>query len=88
MPKISFAFRAPLYLCCVQAGFPSSGKAYIEETIDLNELFIRCKALPFFMSAATAPMKDEGIFPRDLLIIDRSLNASHGNIIVAVLNGQ
>lgn len=33
-------------------------------------------------------MKDAGIFNNDILVVDRSLTAAHGNIIVASLNRE
>lgn len=86
--NLSLAFQAPLFLSHVQAGFPSPGEAYVEDIIDLNKYLIRCKASTFFIRVATDTMEAAGIFCGDLLIIDRSLHAFHGNIIVAVLNGQ
>ena len=33
-------------------------------------------------------MIDAGIQPDDILIVDRSLEAKHGKIVIAVLNGE
>jgi DNA polymerase V len=33
-------------------------------------------------------LRDSGIYPGDVLIVDRSLPAVHGKVIVAVVNGE
>lgn len=33
-------------------------------------------------------MKDAGLYNGDILVVDRSLEPSHGNIVIAVLDGE
>jgi DNA polymerase V len=33
-------------------------------------------------------MIDAGIFPGDVLVVDRSITASHGDIVIASVNGE
>ena len=33
-------------------------------------------------------MIEAGIFPGDVLVVDRSLSASHGDIVIACVNGE
>ena len=33
-------------------------------------------------------MIEAGIFPGDVLVVDRSLTAKHGDIVIAALNGE
>ena len=33
-------------------------------------------------------MRDAGIYDNDILIVDRSLNAESGNIVIAVIEGE
>lgn len=33
-------------------------------------------------------MIDAGIYPDDLLVVDRSITAKHGDIVIASLNGE
>lgn len=33
-------------------------------------------------------MKDAGLYDGDILVVDRSLEPAHGNIVVAVVNGE
>ena len=70
------------------AGFPAPNEGDIEEKLDLNEHLIRHKAATFYVRVEGTSMKDEGIHPGDLLIIDRAETARHGSIVLAVLNGE
>ena len=75
----------PLFLHRVSAGFPSPAEDYIEKTLDLNELCIQHPAATFFVRVDGEPMIGVGIFPGDVLVVDRSLRAQHGDIIIASL---
>ncbi len=86
--KISTSLRAPLFESRVQAGFPSPTDEFSEGTLDLNEYLILHKAATFFVRVTGDSMKDVGIFPGDLLIVDRSLTPSYGKVVIAVLNGE
>jgi len=78
----------PLFLERVSAGFPSPAEDYIEKTLDLNELCIRHPAATFFVRAQGESMIEAGIFPGDVLVVDRSLRATHGDIIIASLESE
>lgn len=68
-------------------GFPSPAADYIEESLDLNQLLIKKPAATFIVRAKGDSMRTAGIDRGDLLIIDRSLNATQNSIVVAILNG-
>jgi DNA polymerase V len=72
----------------VQAGFPSPADDYVERHLDLNELIVKHPAATFFVRVEGESMRDAGIRSGDLLVVDRSLQPSHGKIIVAVVNGE
>jgi len=78
----------PLFQTGVQAGFPSPADDYIDKAIDLNELLIQHPAATFFVRVLGDSMQGAGIFSGDVLVVDRSLQASHNKIIVAVLGGE
>lgn len=78
----------PLYLNHVSAGFPSPAQDYVEDTLDLNELCIDHPAATFFVRVEGESMVDAGIFPGDILVVDRALNASHGDIVIACIHGE
>jgi DNA polymerase V len=59
-----------------------------ERSIDLNEQLIRNKPATFFFRMNSDAMTDAGISSGDILIVDRSIKAVSGRVIVAVLNGE
>lgn len=70
------------------AGFPSPADDYLEKCLDLNELLITNKVATFFMRVAGDALKPSGIRNGDILIVDRSINAVAGKIVVAVIDGE
>ena len=71
----------------VSAGFPSpADDSY--ETFDIVSHIVRHPAATFFMRVAGDSMIDAGIFDGDLIVVDRSIEAKSGDIIVAILNGE
>ena len=69
-------------------GFDAAADDYMERGIDLNEQLIRNKPATFFFRMNSDAMTDAGIFSGDVLIVDRSIKAVNGKVIVAVLNGE
>lgn len=78
----------PLYSCHVRAGFPSAADDFIDKSLDLNELLIKKPAATFFAWAEGDSLRDIGISQGDLLIIDRSLERTHGAVVVAAIDGE
>jgi DNA polymerase V len=56
--------------------------------MDLNEHLIRHPAATFFVRVDSTLMKADGVNPGDLLVVDRSVEATEGRLVVAVLNGE
>ena len=69
-------------------GFGAAADDYMERGIDLNEQLIRNKPATFIMKVSGEAMIDAGIFNGDIVIVDRSLKAVNGKIVIAVLNGE
>ena len=78
----------PLFISKVAAGFPSPADDYIEKNLDLNELLIQKPAATFFVKVQGESMLDAGIHPNDILIVDRSIEAVSGKIVICALNGE
>lgn len=76
------------YDCKVPAGFPSPAMDYMEKRIDLNEEFIKHPLSTFMCETEGSSMINAFIPPKAKLIIDRSLTAKNGDIVLAVLNGE
>ena len=80
--------KIPLYGDPVKAGFPSPAQDYIERTLDLNELCIRPPNATFFVRVEGDSMIEAGIYEGDVLVVDRSIDADHGDIVVAAVGGE
>lgn len=72
----------------VQAGFPSPAGDYLEGRIDLNEHLIQHPSATFLVWVSGDSMVDAGIFDGDLLVVDRSIQATPGHIVVAAIDGE
>ena len=81
-------FRIPLLNDSVSAGFPSPADDYTEENIDLNEHLISNPFSTFFLKVKGDSMINAGIKDKDLIIVDKSLIAKPGNIIIAMIDGE
>ncbi|CCG87546.1 translesion error-prone DNA polymerase V autoproteolytic subunit [Erwinia piriflorinigrans] len=78
----------PLFTERVPCGFPSPAQDYVEDRIDLNKLAIKHPSATYFIKVSGDSMRGAGIGDGDLLIVDRSLNAVHGDIVVAAISGE
>lgn len=78
----------PMYSDLVQCGFPSPAADYVEQRIDLNELLIHHPSATYFVKAAGDSMVEAGISDGDLLVVDSSRTAQHGDIVIAAVDGE
>jgi DNA polymerase V len=78
----------PLFSHKVAAGFPSPADDYIEGRLSLDEHLIQHRDATFFVRAKGNSMVGAGIFDGDLLVVDRSLTPSSGDIVIAVLDAE
>lgn len=77
-----------LFLNPVSAGFPSPASDYVDKSVDLNEILIKNKPASFLVRALGDSMINCGIFPGDILIVDKSITPNQKNIVIAILNGE
>ena len=87
-PDQSTECKRPLFTVPVSAGFPSPAEDYIEGKLDLNKHLIKHPAATFFVKVTGNSMIDAGIHPRDILIVDRSIEAADNKVVIAVVNGD
>ncbi len=69
-------------------GFGAAADDYMERGIDLNEQLIRNKPATFFMRVTGNSMINAGISNGDTVIVDRSIKAQSGKIVIAVIDGE
>ncbi len=82
------AVHLPLYSSKVSAGFPSPAEEHVEKRLDPSEFLIDQKDATFFVTIQGYSMIDVGLLPGDKAVVDRSKQASIGNIVLAVLDGE
>ncbi|NNC99536.1 MAG: translesion error-prone DNA polymerase V autoproteolytic subunit [Gammaproteobacteria bacterium] len=80
--------RIPLFSSKVAAGQPSPAEDHIEDTLDLNDYMVRRPDTTFMLRVEGESMKDAGILPNDILVVDRSIRASHNKIVIAAIDGE
>lgn len=74
----------PLFNHTVRAGFLSPACDYVQERIDLNSILIRHPNATFLVEVCGESMINMGIFPKDILVVDKSLNPCHKDIVIAM----
>jgi DNA polymerase V len=78
----------PLYSSTVKAGFPSPADDHIETYLDLNAHLIKHPSATFFVIASGDSMSEAGIQSGDMLIVDKSIEVTHGKIVIAAIDGE
>lgn len=81
-------FETPLFASQPAAGFPAPGDDLVEKPLDLNDLLIDNPTATFFVRVAGDSMEGAGIFDGDILVVDRSVEAVDGKIVVAAVFGE
>ena len=76
------------YYPSIQAGFPSPADDYMEEKLDLNRFLIKNPSSTFYVKVEGVSMIGAGIYPKDILIVDRSLRAKNNDVIIALVDGE
>lgn len=68
--------------------FGSPGADSTVKRVDLNDALIRRPQSTFVFRAKGSAMHDAGIGDGDVLLVDRSLKATSGNIVIVSLDGE
>lgn len=84
----SKGYRIPLYENRVSAGTLTPTDADVMEMVNLNAMLVRHPADTFCVRVQGESMKDAGILPDDVLVVDRKLPHRHGSIVVVAVNGD
>lgn len=77
----------PLMGTSVCAGFPSPADDYVEEALDPARLIVTNPASTFMWRVAGSSMTGAGIHDGDFVVVDRSLKAKPGDVVVAMIDG-
>ena len=82
------SLKRPLFSSGVSAGFPSPADDFIEKQLDLNEHLVKHPSATFYVRATGDSMNGAGIFEGDILVVDRSVEAVSGKIVIAVVDHE
>ena len=80
--------QIPFFAESVPAGFPSPAMGEINGTLDLNQLCVRHPAATYYVRARGNSMTGAGIDDGDILVVARSLEHTHGSIVIAAIAGE
>ena len=78
----------PLVGSTIHAGFESPAADYEEESIDLNEHVSKHPYATFYAKCKGDCMNGSGIYNDDLLVVDKSLKPTNGDIVVGMMDGE
>ena len=81
-------YLLPLFLVPVSAGSPEFTEDYIEGKLDLSRLLVKNPSSTFLVRVTGDSMLGAGIHSGDILVVDHSLEAVDGNVVIAVVNGE
>ena len=76
------------FAVAVPAGFPSPAMDYVEDRISLDDYLITHPLATFIVECTGDSMIDAFIPPKAKLVVDRSLTAQNGDIVLAEVNGE
>ena len=72
----------------LSAGFPSPAQDYVDKLIDMNQHLIKNPTATFIAKVNSASLRDIGIDIDDEVIVDRSLDAKHRDIVLALIDND
>ena len=85
---IGAELRVPMFEHGLCAGFPSPADDFLEDAVDVARLLITNPPATFLWRVDGDSMRDAGIFDRDILVVDRSLEPRDRDVVVAIVNGE
>ncbi|WP_034913081.1 translesion error-prone DNA polymerase V autoproteolytic subunit [Erwinia sp. 9145] len=86
--EIRAVLHLPMFIERVPCGFPSPAQDYVEQRLDLNDLMVSHPSATYFVRVSGDSMIEGGISDGDMLVIDSSLTAEHGDIVIASVAGE
>ena len=72
----------------IRAGFPSPAEDYLTESLDFNRDLIKHPEATFYGQVEGDSMINAGICDGDIAVIDRSIEAEHGDVVVGYIDRE
>jgi DNA polymerase V len=87
-PERDSDIRIPYADHGVSAGFPSPALDFMEKSIDLNKALSENPLATFFIKVDGNSMVNAGIDDKDVLVVDRSIEATDKKIAICFIDGE
>lgn len=87
-PNFESKIQIPLIQDGVSAGFPSPAQDFMENSIDLNKELSENPLATFYIRVSGNSMVDAGIDDKDVLVVDRSLEAADKKVAICFIDGE
>ncbi|MCF7795228.1 translesion error-prone DNA polymerase V autoproteolytic subunit [Patescibacteria group bacterium] len=87
IPANNFLYKLKV-LGEVKAGFPSAAEQEDLEQLSLDDYLIKNKEASFMLKVSGYSMKDAGILPGDMVLVDRSVKAQENDIVIAEVDNN
>lgn len=78
----------PLFLSGIRAGFPSPADDYLEDVLSLDDICIANAASTFLGRVKGSSLKDICIYEGDIVVIDKSLQPNHRDLVICAIDGE
>jgi SOS regulatory protein LexA len=72
----------------VAAGFPSPAEEELRDVVSLDEYLIATPENSFLLTVSGDSMIEEGIMPKDLVIVEKGREPKNGDIVIAEVDGE
>lgn len=72
----------------VEAGFPSPAEEELVDVMNLEDYLITNREATFMLKVSGESMKEAGIVPGDIVLVDRSAQPRAGDIVIAEVDGN
>lgn len=72
----------------VQAGFPSPAEEELADTLSLDEFLVKRPEATFMLRVSGDSMIDAGIFPDDIVLVEKGVRPKNNDIVIAQVDGE
>lgn len=78
----------PLIEALVPAGFPVPTPDAKDMPLNVHDYVVKNPSATYFVRVSGYSMVGAGIYPDDILVVDKSIEPRHGHIVVAAIDGD
>ena len=78
----------PLASTSAACGYPSPADSHMDGPLDFNELLVRNPSATFAVRISGESMRDRGMLPGDVAVVDRARSPVSGCIVLGLVGGE